>query len=85
VRPAEDHHKVERFHRTSSMTGACVRLCRMATPERNQTFTRWLRFDQHRRPHIALDGLTPMAVLINNADGNTPRGLADGYAVELGC
>jgi hypothetical protein len=30
---------------------------------------RWLRFYNHRRPHTALDGLTPMAILVNNAHG----------------
>jgi hypothetical protein len=29
-----------------------------------------LRLYNHRRPHTSLDGLTPMAVLVNNAGGN---------------
>jgi transposase InsO family protein len=38
--------------------------------ERRRAFTRWLRFYNHRRPHTSLDGLTPMAFLVNNAHGN---------------
>jgi transposase InsO family protein len=38
--------------------------------ERHRSFTRWLRFYNHQRPHTSLDGLTPMAVLINNLGGN---------------
>jgi hypothetical protein len=29
----------------------------------------WLRFYNHRRPHTSLDGLTPMAILVNNVSG----------------
>jgi transposase InsO family protein len=29
----------------------------------------WLRLYNHRRPHTSLDGLTPMAVLVNNVHG----------------
>ena len=37
--------------------------------ERRRALARWLRFDNHRRPHTSLDGLTPMAVLVNNVGG----------------
>jgi transposase InsO family protein len=37
--------------------------------ERRRAFTRWLRSYNHRRPHTSLDGLTPMAVLVNNVGG----------------
>ena len=40
-----------------------------STAERRRAFARWLRSYNHRRPHTALDGLTPMAVLVNNASG----------------
>ena len=39
------------------------------TPKRQQTFAAWLDFYNHQRPHTALDGLTPMATLINNLHG----------------
>jgi transposase InsO family protein len=38
--------------------------------ERRRAFTRRLRFYNHRRPHTSLDGLTPMAALVNNLHGN---------------
>jgi transposase InsO family protein len=41
-----------------------------AADERRRAFARWLRFYHHRRPHTSLDGLTPMAALVNNAGGN---------------
>jgi transposase InsO family protein len=60
--------KVERFHRTLLEEWAYARLYR-GNAERRRAFTRWLRFYNHRRPHSALDGLPPMAVLVNNAHG----------------
>jgi transposase InsO family protein len=60
--------KVERFNRTLLEEWAYARLYRSNT-ERRQAFTRWLRFYNHRRPHTSLDGLTPMAALVNNAGG----------------
>jgi transposase InsO family protein len=60
--------KVERFHRTLLEEWAYARLYR-SNAERRRAFTRWLRFYNHRRPHTALDGLTPMAVLVNNVHG----------------
>jgi transposase InsO family protein len=61
--------KVERFNKTLLDEWAYGRLYHSNT-ERRRAFTRWLRFYNHRRPHTALDGLTPMAVLVNNAGGN---------------
>ena len=60
--------KVERFNRTLLEEWAYARLYRSNT-ERRRAFTRWLRFYNHQRPHTALDGLTPMAALVNNAGG----------------
>jgi transposase InsO family protein len=60
--------KVERFNRTLLEEWAYARLYR-SNAERRRAFTRWLRFYNHQRPHTALDGLTPMAVLVNNAGG----------------
>jgi hypothetical protein len=39
--------------------------------ERRQAFRRRLRFYNHRRSHTSLDGLTPMAFLVNNVHWNT--------------
>jgi transposase InsO family protein len=61
--------KVERFNRTLLEEWAYARLYR-SNDERWRAFARWLRFYNHRRPHTSLDGLTPMAVLGNNAGGN---------------
>ena len=60
--------KVERFNRTLLEEWAYGRLYR-SNDERHRAFSRWLRFYNHRRPHTALNGLTPMAVLVNNAHG----------------
>jgi transposase InsO family protein len=60
--------KAERFHKTLGEEWADGRLYR-SNAERRRAFTRWLRLYNHRRPHTALDGLTPMAVLVNNAHG----------------
>ena len=46
-----------------------ARLYRSNT-ERRRAFTAWLCFYNHHRPHTALDGLTPLAVLVNNVHGN---------------
>jgi transposase InsO family protein len=61
--------KVERFDKTLLEEWAYGRLYRSNT-ERCRAFARWLRLYHHRRPHTALDGLTPMPVLVNNAGGN---------------
>ena len=60
--------KVERFNRTLLDEWAYGRLYRTNT-ERHRAFSRWLRLYNHRRPHTSLDGLTPMAVLVNNLGG----------------
>jgi transposase InsO family protein len=60
--------KVERFHKTLLDEWAYARLYR-STAERRRAFTRWLRFYNHRRPHTSLDGLIPMAVLVNDVHG----------------
>ena len=60
--------KVERFNRTLLEEWAYARLYH-SNSDRSRAFTRWLRTYDHRRPHTALDGLTPIAVLVNNADG----------------
>ena len=60
--------KVERFNRTLLEEWAYARLYH-SNAERRRAFTRWLRFYNHRRPHTSLDGLTPMAVLVNNVHG----------------
>jgi transposase InsO family protein len=60
--------KVERFHKTLLDEWAYARLYR-SNAERCRAFTRWLRLYNHRRPHTSLDGLTPMAVLVNNVGG----------------
>ena len=61
--------KVERFHKTLLDEWAYARLYR-SNAERCRAFARWLRLYNHRRPHTALDGLTPMAALVNNLSGN---------------
>jgi transposase InsO family protein len=60
--------KVERFNKTLLDEWAYARLYR-SNDERCRAFTRWLRLYNHRRPHTSLDGLTPMAVLVNNVGG----------------
>jgi transposase InsO family protein len=60
--------KVERFNKTLLDEWAYGRLYR-TNAERRRAFTRWLRLYNHHRPHASLDGLTPMAVLVNNAHG----------------
>jgi transposase InsO family protein len=67
LRP-QTNGKVERFNKTMLEEWAYARLYR-SNDERRRGFTRWLRFYNHRRPHTSLDGLTPMAVLVNNAHG----------------
>jgi transposase InsO family protein len=71
IRPyrPQTNGKVERFNRTLLEEWAYARLYH-SNAERRRALTRWLRFYNHRRPHTALDGLTPMAVLVNNVHGN---------------
>jgi transposase InsO family protein len=61
--------KVERFNRTLLDEWAYWRLYR-SNAERTRALARWLRLYNHRRPHTSLNGLTPMAVLVNNVGGN---------------
>ena len=60
--------KVERFNKTLLDEWAYARLYR-SNNQRRRALARWLRFYNHRRPHTSLDGLTPMAILVNNAGG----------------
>jgi transposase InsO family protein len=60
--------KVERFNKTLLDEWAYARLYR-SNNERCRALARWLRLYNHRRPHTSLDGLTPMAVLVNNVRG----------------
>ena len=60
--------KVERFNKTLLDEWAYARLYR-SNNQRRRALARWLRFSNHRRPHTSLDGLTPMAILVNNHGG----------------
>ena len=60
--------KVERFNKTLLDEWAYARLYR-SNNERRRALARWLRFYNHRRPHTSLDGLTPIAILVNNVGG----------------
>jgi transposase InsO family protein len=70
IRPyrPQTNGKVERFNKTLLEEWAYRRLYR-SNDERCRAFTSWLRFYNHRRPHTSLDGLTPMAALVNNVAG----------------
>ncbi len=61
--------KAERFGRTLAQERAYARLYR-SNEERARALPRWLYHDNHRRPHTALGGLTPMQVLVNDVGGN---------------
>ena len=61
--------KVERFNKTLLDEWAYARLYR-TNAERCRALARWLHRYNHQRPHTSLDGLTPMAVLVNNLGGN---------------
>jgi transposase InsO family protein len=60
--------KVERFNKTLLEEWAYGRLYR-SNLDRQRAFRRWLGTYNHRRPHTSLDGLTPMAALVNNLHG----------------
>ena len=60
--------KVERFNKTLLDEWAYARLYR-SNAERCRALAGWLRL-YNRRPHTSLDGLTPIAVLVNNVGGN---------------
>jgi hypothetical protein len=66
--PVKTNGKVERFNKTLLEEWAYGRLYRSNT-ERRRAFRRLLRSYNHRRRHTSLDGLTPMAVLVNNVHG----------------
>jgi transposase InsO family protein len=61
--------KAERFIQTMLREWAYARLYR-SNQERLADLPEWVAFYNHRRPHTALGGLTPMAVLVNNVCGN---------------
>jgi transposase InsO family protein len=61
--------KVERFHLTLKWEWAYKRLYR-TNALRRRAYPRWLDRYNHRRPHTALGGLSPMQVLVNKVRGN---------------
>jgi transposase InsO family protein len=61
--------KSERFNRTMAEEWAYVRPYR-SNQERLDAFAAWLDHYNHRRPHTALGGLTPMQALVNNVSVN---------------
>lgn len=60
--------KVERFHRTLNERWAYSRLY-SSNAARLRALPRWLETYNHRRPHTALGGLTPMQALANYVNG----------------
>ena len=61
--------KAERFIKTMLGEWAYGRLYR-SNQERLAALPRWVDFYNHRRPHTALAGVVPMAVLVNDVRGN---------------
>ena len=61
--------KAERFIKTLLDEWAYTRLYR-SNPARLHTLPAWVATYNHRRPHTALAGHTPMRVLVNKARGN---------------
>jgi len=61
--------KAERFIQTMLREWAYSRLYQ-SNEERRGRLNRWLQFYNQRRPHTALGGKPPMAVLLNNVCGN---------------
>jgi len=61
--------KAERFIRTLLAEWAYARAYR-SNAERLAVLPRWLRYYNERRGHTALQGRTPMAVLVNKVRGN---------------
>lgn len=61
--------KAERFIRTLLDEWAYTKIYR-SNKERLGALKRWVAFYNQRRPHTALGGQPPMAVLVNNVRGN---------------
>ncbi len=61
--------KAERFIKTLVEEWAYARFYR-SNHARHRALPRWVDFYNHRRPHTALTGLAPAAVLVNKVDGN---------------
>jgi transposase InsO family protein len=61
--------KVERFNRTLAEECAYARLYR-SNSARQTAFYRWLWHYNHNRPHTALNGRSPMDILVNKVRGN---------------
>lgn len=61
--------KAERFIRTLLSEWAYARIY-ASNEHRLQALPLWLELYNHRRPHTALGGRPPMAVLVNNVRGN---------------
>jgi len=61
--------KAERFIRTLLEEWGYARLYR-SNQERLDCLSDWIQFYNQRRPHTALGGQPPMAVLVNNVRGN---------------
>jgi transposase InsO family protein len=68
-RRPQTNGKAERFIGTLQREWAYARLFR-SNAERLASLPRWLDAYNRRRPHAALDGLTPLAALVNKVDGN---------------
>jgi transposase InsO family protein len=61
--------KSERFDRTMLDEWAYARMY-LSNDERIRALRPWLEEYDHRRPHTALEGRTPMDVLVNNVSVN---------------
>ena len=68
-RRPQTNGKAERFIGTLQREWAYARLYR-SNDERLATLAAWVDAYNRRRPHIGLDGQTPMAVLVNKVSGN---------------
>lgn len=68
-RRPQTNGKAERFIGTLQREWAYARLFR-SNAERLASLPRWLDTYNRRRPHAALGGLTPLAVLVNKLGGN---------------
>ena len=68
-RRPQTNGKAERFIGTIQREWAYARLFR-SNEERLATLPGWVDAYNRRRPHAALDGQTPLSVLVNKVDGN---------------